>query len=81
MFDDLRPASARSSRRRRHATDQSPSREATPLRAEELVSDKPLEASSKAVFWDTVAIASFTTAVLVGGAIGVPLGIYLHRTL
>lgn len=55
MFDDFTPAPARSSRRRRHATDQSPSREATPLRAEELASDKPLEAPSKAVFWDTVA--------------------------
>lgn len=82
MLDDLTSTPARSSRRRKRTTDQpSPPREATPLWTEELATDEALEAPPKAVFWDTVAILSVTTAVLVGVAIGVPLGVYLHGTL
>lgn len=81
MLDDLTATPARSSRRRKRATDQPPPREATPLWTEELATDESLEAPLKAVFWDTVAIVSVTSAVLVGVVIGVPLGIYLHGTL
>lgn len=81
MLDELTSTQTRTSRRRRQATDQPPPREATPLWAEELATDESLEPPPKAVFWDTVAIVSVTTAVLVGVAIGVPLGVYLHGTL
>lgn len=81
MLDDLTSTQARSSRRRRKATDQPPSREATPLWEEQLATDESLDAPSEAVFWDKVAIVSVTAAVLIGVAIGVPLGVYLHGTL
>lgn len=81
MLDDLTATPARSSRRRKRATDQPPPREATPLWTEELATDKSLEAPPETVFWDTVAIISVTAAVLVGVAIGVPLGVYFHGTL
>ena len=81
MLDDLTATPARSSRRRKRAPDQPPLRESTPLWTEELATDESLEAPPEAVFWDTVAIISVTAAVLVGVAIGVPLGIYLHGTL
>jgi len=81
MLDDLTSTPARTSRRRRKATDQPPPREATPLWKEQLATDESLEAPPEAVFWDKVAIVSVTAAVLVGVAIGVPLGVYLHGTL
>lgn len=81
MLDDLTSTPARSSRRRKRTTDQPLPREAAPLWTEDLATDEAIEAPPKVVFWDTVAIVSVTTAVLVGVAIGVPLGVYLHGTL
>lgn len=81
MLDDLTSTPPRTSRRGRQAMDQPPPREAIPLWVEELATDESLEAPPEAVFWDTAAIISVTAAVLVGVAIGVPLGVYLHGTL
>jgi hypothetical protein len=81
MLDDLTSTQARTSKRRRKATNQPPTHEAAPLWAEELATDESIEAPPEVVFWDKVAIVSVTAAVLVGVAIGVPFGVYLHGTL
>lgn len=80
MLDDLVSTPARTSRRRRATTDQPTPRQAIPLWEEALATDESLDAPNEAVFWDTKAIIALTAAVLVGLAIGVPLGVYLYGT-
>lgn len=73
MLDDVTATRARSIKTRKLDTNQ-PLREVAPLWTEELENDESSDAQSKEVFWDGVAIVAVTVALLVGGAIGVPLG-------
>lgn len=80
MLDDLNATRAKSTRKRKLGATQ-PLREVAPLWIEELESDESINAHSKEVFWDSIAIVALTCALLVGAAIGVPLGVYLYGAL
>lgn len=79
-LDDLTATRARSIKTRKLDTNQ-PLREVAPLWTEELENEETNDAQSKEVFWDSFAIVAFTGALLVGGTIGVPLGVYLYGVL
>jgi hypothetical protein len=80
MLDDLTATRARSIKTRKLDTNQ-PLREVAPLWTEELENDESNGAQSEEMFWDSVAIVAVTAALLVGVAIGVPLGVYLYGVL